>query len=372
MLFTNSDTPESQARACLSVSVIAIAGFLLSCLVPNTSLGGENESEDMIHVPAFDLPRYSEFLSNETRAGIERAWRERKGRAPPCDRSKKATGAEIRACEALIFPPIIAEARKVYDVRLEEKTIAKVHTDVVTPTAGVPLKNAHRVLINIHGGAFKYGARFQGQLESMPVAAIGKYKVIAVDYRMAPEHNFPAASVDVAAVYRELLKEYDASSIGIYGCSAGGRITGQTVGWLAKEGLPRPGAVAILCSPPTRVGGDSNLIVAALQGTAPLVRRFDEGYFKGVRPGDPLAFPGDSDQMSAKFPPTLLMTSARDYSLSPMVQMHARLVRLEVPTELHIFEGLWHAEFLYNAYIPEARHAARTISAFFDRHLRPK
>ena len=342
----------------------------LAALLVALAFQGHREQEtDWIDVRAFKLPRYSDYLSAETRAGIERrkAWLERSPR--PCDPSTKSTGAEIRACEALIYPARIAEARKTYAVRIESRTIAGVYTDVVTPAEGISENNKHRVLINVHGGAFKYGARFQGQLEAMPIAAIGKYRVIAVDYRMAPEHSFPAASVDVAAVYRELLKEYHAASIGIYGCSSGGRITGQTIGWLEKQKLPKPGAIAMLCSPPTRFGGDSNIIVAALQGTSPLVRTFDEGYFKGVKPGDPLAFPGDSDEMLAKFPPALLMTSTRDYSLSPMVQMHARLVRLGVPAELHIVEGLGHGEFVYNPYIPETRHAARTISAFFDGRL---
>lgn len=132
--------------------------------------------------------------------------------------------------------------------------------------------------------------------------------------------------------------------------------------------MPRPAAAAILCSPPTRFGGDSNVIVAALEGRKPLVRSFTEGYFKGVSPTDSLAFPGDFDDRLARFPPTLLMSSTRDYSLSPIVQMHSRLVHLGVPTELHLFEGLGHAQFL-NFYIPEAQQAARIVSVFFDRHL---
>jgi epsilon-lactone hydrolase len=323
---------------------------------------------DSIRVRAFDLPRYSEYLSEETRSGLERMRALHARADQACDLSGKSTGEEIRACEALRYPPILAAARKLYDVEIEPRTIAGVHTDIVTPAERVPPGNQRRVLINIHGGGFRYGARHGGQLAAMPLAAIGKYKVVAVDYRMAPEHHFPAASLDIAAVYGELLKEYDASSIGIYGCSAGGRIAGQTIAWLSKHKLPRPGAVAILCSPPTRLGGDSNFIAAAVHGHEPLVRDFTQGYFRGVHPSDPMAFPGDSDAKLAQFPPTLLMTSTRDYSLSPMVQMHERLVRLGVPADLHIFEGLAHAEFL-NMYVPESYQATRIIATFFDQHL---
>ena len=70
-------------------------------------------------------------------------------------------------------------------------------------------------------------------------------QVITVDYREAPEHAFPAASEDVATVYRDLLKQYDPKSIGIYGISAGGFLTAQTVAWLQQENLPMPGAIGI-------------------------------------------------------------------------------------------------------------------------------
>jgi epsilon-lactone hydrolase len=359
MRWMNFPNPRQHAGALVATAAVFA---ILEC--PST-YGAE---EGSINVKAFQLPRYSDLLSPETRAGIERMNALRKASAERCDPSTKSTGKEIRACEALLYPPIIAEARKIYNVRMEARMIGGVHTDIVTPADGVPGQNKHRVLINIHGGGFQFGARFVGQLEAMPIAALGKYKVVAVDYRMAPENHFPAASVDIAAVYAELLKEYDASAIGLYGCSAGGRIVGQTTAWLAAQNLPRPGAIAILCSPPTGFGGDSNVIVAALRDSKPLVRKFDEGYFKGVRPTDPVAFPGDADEPLKKFPATLLMTSTRDYSLSPMVHMHARLVRLGIPTELHIFEGLGHGEFL-NMYIPESRHAARVISAFFDTRL---
>ena len=59
---------------------------------------------------------------------------------------------------------------------------------------------------------------------------------------------FPAASEDIAAAYRALLKDHRPENIGLYGCSAGGTLAAQAVAWLQKEGLPRPGAIAMICS----------------------------------------------------------------------------------------------------------------------------
>jgi monoterpene epsilon-lactone hydrolase len=75
-------------------------------------------------------------------------------------------------------------------------------------------------------------------LRPRPIASIGKIKVISVDYRQAPEYAFPSASEDVATVYRELLKTYKPTNIGIYGCSAGGLLTAETIAWFQKEKLP--------------------------------------------------------------------------------------------------------------------------------------
>ena len=333
-----------------------------------TAVAGGSDAKDTLHVRAFELPRYSEFLSAETRSGMARyaALLERAHRV--CDPATKSTGPELRACEARMSVPLLEEALKAYDVTITPMVIDGIHTDVVTPAEGVPSDRAKRVLINVHGGGFRYNSGFGGKLEAMPLAAIGKYKVVTVDYRMEPEHSYPTASDDVIAVYKRLLQEYEPTNIGLYGCSAGARIIGQALAWISYEKLPRPGAVALLCSSPMPYGGDSHIAVAALQGTEPRVRRFDGGYFKNVDPRDPLAFPADSNEVLGRFPPTLLMTSTRDFTLSAMVTMHSRLINLGVPTELHVFEGLGHGEIL-NWYIPESRQAANRVAAFFGRHL---
>src|SRR3546814_12008018 len=104
----------------------------------------------------------------------------------------------------------------------------------------------------------------------MPIAAIGRIKVISVDYRQGPDFTFPAASEDVAAVYRELIMQYDPRNIGIYGCSAGGLLTAQSGAWLIDKKLPLPGARALLCE-----GGDHRT-EGAPSGRA-AVRRGGEG-----------------------------------------------------------------------------------------------
>ena len=92
-----------------------------------------------------------------------------------------------------------------------------------------------------------WGEGSGGEVESIPIASLGKIEVISVSYRLAPENVFPAASEDVAAVYRALIKTYRLQDIGAYGCSAGGVLTAEAIAWFNKMHLPMPGAIGTFC-----------------------------------------------------------------------------------------------------------------------------
>lgn len=169
------------------------------------------EENGTIHVPAFDLP-VSSFLSAETRAVLERQRKDSEQLAKLCQWSTGADEdviANRKCAEKHYYPAIIARHRARYKVDIKPETIAGVAIEIITPAGGVSENNQQRVLINLHGGSFKYGGRWGGQIESIPIAALGKIKIVSVNYRMAPEFIFPAASEDVAAVYGALLADYD-------------------------------------------------------------------------------------------------------------------------------------------------------------------
>src|SRR3546814_7480869 len=83
-------------------------------------------------------------------------------------------------------------------------------------------------------------------MEAVPVAGLGGYRVITVDYRQAPEAVYPAATEDALAVYKELLKTYRPQDIGVYGTAAGGMLTAQLIARLGKEGVPNPAVIAVM------------------------------------------------------------------------------------------------------------------------------
>jgi acetyl esterase/lipase len=326
------------------------------------------DSKGTVHGPSYAVP-WSSLASAEGKAFLILT---SKGTFPPG--GPNADIATIRkTVDEQIFIPQIERQKALYPVNIEPQTIAGVYTEVFTPKEGVPPANAKRVLINLHGGGFVMGARTEGAVESIPIASLSKIKVISVDYRQGPENRFPSASEDVAKVYKELLKTYKPRNIGIYGCSAGGTLTAEMVAWLDKENLPQPGAIGIFCSSAFRSDqGDSAYVSAMLGGLiAPPGKPgwgMSAAYFGDTALNDPLAVPGASKGVLAKFPPTLLITGTRAAEMSAALKTHIELVKLGVDAQIFVWDGMPHG-FFYNPDLPESKEAYDIIVKFFDNHL---
>ncbi len=279
----------------------------------------------------------------------------------------------------------LARARVQYPVDVEEVAIAGVRAAVITPREGVAAEHRDRVLLNLHGGGFVFhrGLSF-GQLESIPLAAIGRYKVITLDYRQAPFHRYPAATSDVLAVYSHLLQQHAAESIGIYGCSAGGTLTTQVIASLQARGLPRPGAIGVFnigvmphCDRPPwgRGWGESSMWYAGVPKNE--MSPADHAVWDPVRwymdqadPHDTQAYPGASDDVLARFPPTLFLSGTRDFALSAVVFSHARLVKLGVDAALYVLEAFGHSGHVAAVGTPEAHDAHSYVAHWFGQKLR--
>jgi epsilon-lactone hydrolase len=249
-----------------------------------------------------------------------------------------------------------------YAVCVTEGEIQGVMVQTVTPSAGV---TRNGVLICLHGGSFMWGSGPGALLEAVPVAATTGMKVIAVNYRLAPEHIYPAAVEDVLAVYGELLEQENAQHIGIYGCSAGGILTAQTVSRLIVEGQQLPGAIAMFHGTAVEFAGDS-AVIAHAGGATPQLRDF--AYFKGADLTDPLVLPGNHPDVLAKFPPSLLITGTRDFAASAVSVMHRRLLAAGAISSFVNFDGMWHAHHM-SVDMPESRETFELIVKHFSKYL---
>lgn len=362
-------------RVLVGVLLVVLGGVLHFALAqqPTAPAGAGVTIDDdaTIHLPPISVP-FSEFASAEAKASFLRVARFYQQRAVA------STIADQRKSSNLQMQPALNRTRALYPANSVLTVIGGVETEVITPKDGIAPRNEHRVLINLHGGAFLLGAHIIGPIESMPLASLGKIKVVSVEYRQGPENHFPAASEDVAAVYRELLKTYKPQNIGIYGCSAGGVLTAEVTVWIAQHNLPRPGAIGIFCaSAGGWQGGDSATLALPLTGinpepddTAPPHPSISNAaYFINTNFNDPAVEPLHFPAVLAQFPPTLIITSTRDTALSPAVYTHSQLVKLGVDAELHVWEGLFHGFFTTDPDLPESREVWDVATHFFDRHL---
>lgn len=282
----------------------------------------------------------------------------------------------------------------------EWKAFVKQFADAVAPTlpalreqqgvssgpgimAGVPIftitpkkilaEKAEHILLNFHGGGYVLGPGESGTQEAILMAGISGYRVIMPDYRMAPDHPYPAALEDAVAVYKELLKAYPAEKIGVFGTSTGGGMSLALVLRCKAEGLPLPAAVAA-GTPWTDLTktGDTyytnehvdNILVSYdgwLGDAAKL-------YAGSHDMKDPMLSPVYGNVSG--FPPTLLTSGTRDLFLSNTVRMHLKLREAGVNADLIVFEGVSHAQYHMLADAPETKFHFTELGKFFARHLK--
>jgi len=333
-----------------------------------TEVNAAMEDDGVVHVPAYDLPP-SIYMSE----AAQKAFRERATRLP-----QVRPGASIleyrQAMDEHFYRPRLERALERFPAEIRADAIAGVRVDHVIPKGGVRAENTGRLLINLHGGGFRIGAGLGALLESVPIAVQAGLEVIAVDYRQGPEHEFPAASEDVAVVYHTLLERYAPASIGIYGTSAGGALTAMAVAWFDRHNLPMPAAIALLSAPADNIwGGDSRFTTPGLDGfpapaAEPNPPPTGMPYVRANDLQDPLVSPALYPDLLSRFPPTLLITGTRAGEMSATVGSHTRLVKAGATAELHVWDGMWHG-FMEDFDLPEAEEARAVMVRFWNRHL---
>ena len=263
------------------------------------------------------------------------------------------------------------EWTKICPNTIVEEKIAGVPVRIVTPE-GMPEANRDKVLLNLHGGGFNSDSG--SFTESIPIASYSKIKVVAVLYRLAPEHQFPAAVDDSAAVYKELLKTYQPRHVVIYGTSAGAILTGQVAARIKQLGLPLPAALGIFSGFGDFARTGDSVAIYSLRGFSghldpPGPPPRDREYVGATDPRDPVLSPIYSDLRG--LPPTLFVTSGRDLLLSGTVNLHRACLLAGVDARLIVYDALPHA-FWYDPTLSEAIEANRLMAGFFVQQLNRK
>lgn len=247
-----------------------------------------------------------------------------------------------------------------------------------TKIKGVPVTiatpkdyNGNKVMIYIHGGGYTLGATRHLYQMFAPIAYQAKLKTYSIDYRLAPEHPFPAALNDCVEVYEELLKSHAPENIVILGDSAGGALVVAMMLKAQEKNLPMPRALGLL-SP----WGDIDRVgdtYYSLDG-----RSVNINYKLSIEPSsevyaperiseEPLVSPVYGN-FSPLFPPTLITSGTKDLLLSCCVRLHENMEAQGVKTRLSIREGMWH-NYQEQLDLPESKKSTQEVAQFFCSRL---
>lgn len=223
-----------------------------------------------------------------------------------------------------------------------------------------------RVVLYLHGGGYVTGFIDSSLMLCVPMARELGLRLVLPEYRLAPEHPFPAAIDDALKAYRRLLSEgYAPGEIALAGDSAGGGLCLAVLQAIRDSGGPVP-AAALCLSPWADLthSGRSHVENAA---TDPLLhlemlKQWASYYAGGASLADPLVSPVFAD--FSGFPPLLLQVDSGELLLDDSLAIAERARAAGVDARLIRREGLWHVWPALGDLIPESRQAFGAMKAF--------
>ena len=230
-----------------------------------------------------------------------------------------------------------------------------------------------KVALHFHGGAYLAGSSRTHKSLGAALSRAAGIRVVLPDYRLAPEHPFPAALEDALAAYRHLLAAgYTPDEIAMGGDSAGGGLAFALSLRLQAEDEPQPACLYGL-SPWADLTGQAPSIRrnAAREVMLPAPRMAEVAaiYLAGHDAADPLASPAFGTWDRGSPPPSIILASRHEILLDDSVRLAERLREGGGDVQLELWRGVPHAWPVFHGRISQADKAVETIGAFVARHL---
>lgn len=227
-----------------------------------------------------------------------------------------------------------------------------------------------RVVLYFHGGGYFMCSAATHRPLTSRIAHGTRRRVLAINYRQAPDHRFPAWLDDAVSAYRFLLAQgIKPENIALGGDSAGGNLTLITLQQIRTEKLPMPGA-AFCISPWTDMAGESESLDRNrhrdVMFTAAGVRALAKYHAQESDPKHPLLSPVHADYRG--FPPLLIQASSTEVLRDDSRRVAAKARADGTAVTLEEWHGLPHVFHLFADFIPEAGKAIRTINRFVQQH----
>lgn len=220
-----------------------------------------------------------------------------------------------------------------------------------------------RVVLWLHGGGYAVGSPTSHRHVASLFAALSGIDVVVADYRLAPEHPFPAAIDDALAAYRALRERYDAGHIAFAGDSAGGGLVVALIGLLPPEEQP---ACAYCISPWVDLACEADSLAVKADsdpvGSGETLRMLAGLYLGETDPNDPRASPLHAALAAA--PPMLIQVGSCEVLLDDSLRLARVLGLADRSVRLEIWRDMIHDWPLYFPALPEGREALAAGAAF--------
>ena len=277
--------------------------------------------------------------------------------------------------------PTVAVARRSIDAAARWVPRPPAGTEVLPVDAGgVPgeliataASRHDRHVLFLHGGGYVTGSPALYRHFTWRIATAARARVLAIDYRLAPEHPFPAALDDALAAYRWLQAgAADPRRTAVIGDSAGGGLALALMLKLRDDGLERPGA-AVALSPWTDLALTGTSLSLNAKSDPMLnvadARLFADRYLAGADPRNPYASPLYGNP--AGLPPTLIHVGSDEILYDDAVRMAESLSAAGCLVQIEVWPRMPHGWHLFAPVLPEARRAIARIGAFLHQALAP-
>ncbi len=271
----------------------------------------------------------------------------------------------------------LAETRERLDSRGLAIALPEGCSVAPTDAGGVPAEGLTpasardgRLLIFFHGGGYHVGSPAFVRHYVARLAEAACTPALVPQYRLAPEHPFPAAVEDAVAVYRWALDRLPADRIVVAGNSAGGGLAASLTQAIRSEGLPQPGAL-YLVSPWVDLaeGGASYALKAEsdIYCSVPGLEESRKSYLAAAEPRDPRASALFGDL--AGLPPLMIHVGSEEVLLSDAVSLAERAAMAKVEVRLEVFPEMLHDFPLFHPQLAAARRAIAEAGAWIGDRL---
>jgi len=249
----------------------------------------------------------------------------------------------------------------------DDVTISDAHAGgVPAEWVEAPDASRERVILYLHGGAYTSCSPRTHRRLTAALSREAHARVLTIDYRLAPEHPFPAAVEDAVAAYRWLLERNASARIAVAGDSAGGGLALALLFRLREERIALP-SCAVLLSPWTDLEATHDDVTDDPMLDAGRLKQSADMYLAGADARSPLASPVYGDLSG--LPPMLVHVAADEMLVGDSERVVERARQRGVDVTFEAVPGMFHVWHIFAGYVPESDDAVAKVGAFLRERL---